>query len=252
MKVSRITYRPISVGLSLMGLVWFFLGSGGLSSCKKTEVNPRFSVLQFQIIHEFDFNSLELDPVQYVNEAGNQFSITDLKYYLSNIRLHHQDGTIFYDPNIYLVDVKNASSGFFKLDSIPPGFYTSISFDLGIDSSRNYAGSIANTMDNLNMAWPFVMGGGYHFLKFEGKFHSNNLPFGFAFHLGKSSSIIHYSLPLNRKLTYWNEHLVLHHNVDEWFKNPVSYDFNFMEPYSMSSDSVMKVIKTNGADVFSL
>lgn len=252
MEVKLRQSNSIAARLSLIVIVLIICCSKMLSSCGKTGVMPRFSSLHINLKHTVDGDSVYLDPYQYLNAAGNVYSITDLKYYISNIRLIGADGNLYYDEIIHYVDLSKTQSMSFVLDSIVPGLYSKISFDLGIDSTRNSTGSLTNTVDNLNMAWPITMGGGYHFLKFEGKFISNGSNYGFAFHTGKSKSIIHYEFDLNKKLNYWNEHITLNHNLSEWFKNPTTYDFDFFEPYTMNDDSVMQVVQINGQDVFSL
>lgn len=249
---SILTYLN-SIKAKLIVIIFLIIfGSNFISSCKKTEVPPRFSSLIIEINHDVDGAAVVLDPFQFVNESGNVFSITDFKYYISNFCLTATSGEIYLDPNIYLVDIKKMESLSFILDSISPNTYNSISFDLGLDSVHNCTGALLNTIDNYNMSWPLPMGGGYHFLKFEGKTWLNGSPVGFAFHLGKNANKIHYSFEINKKMTFWNEKLVLHHNLNEWFKNPMSYNFEWHELYTMNNDSVMQVVKLNGMDVFSL
>lgn len=223
-----------------------------LSSCEKTGVMPQFSSLKISIHHVIDAEDLELFPIQYMNESGNTYSITDMKYYVSSIKLTKQNGDIYFDQQIHYIDIKKTNSLSFVLDSIEPGKYIKIEFDLGIDSVRNQTGFLLNTVDNLNMAWPVSMEGGYHFLKFEGKYNINSVPYGFAFHLGKSKAIIHYEINLNKGLYYWNEELILKHDLNEWFKTPSNYNLEVDEPYIMNSDSLINVIRQNGFDAFSL
>lgn len=223
-----------------------------LFSCKKHEFNPTSAKLEINLKHSVDEALLEFFPKEYTNEAGNTFSVTDLKYYLSNFRLISNSGLVYYDKNIYYVDAKNPNSLILHLDSIQPATYTTISFDLGIDSNRNVTNFLPNTIENYNMAWPTTMGGGYHFMKFEGNYLDGVNTYGFAFHIGKSKLIAHFNLVLNKDLIYWNEKITLNHNLNEWFKNPLKYDMTIYETYSMDNDSVMEVIKTNGLDAFSL
>lgn len=244
--------HSILTGVNLFVIILIICCLNYLSSCEKTGVNPQFSYLTLDIKHSIDGEEIQYDPFQFLNEAGNSYSITDIKYYLSNITLIAENGETHYDNGIYYVDIRKENTLNILIDSIKPGKYVKMNFDLGIDSARNLTGYLPNTLDNLNMAWPVPMGGGYHFLKLEGEFLDGSTPYGFAFHLGKSKMIIHYSLQLNKSLTYWNEKLTLKHNVSEWFKNPLTYDFMIHEPYSMNSDSVMQVVTYNGADVFSL
>lgn len=223
-----------------------------LSSCQKTGVMPQFSALTIFIRHVVDEEELKLFPIQYVNESGNSYMVTDLKYYLSNIKLTQLNGDVYFDSQIHYVDIKKMNSLSIQLDSIKPGKYIKLEFDLGIDSIRNQTGYLSNNVDNLNMAWPVSMEGGYHFLKFEGKYITNSIPYGFAFHFGKSKAIIHYEINLNKSLFYWNEELVLKHNLNEWFKTPKNYNLEIDEPYIMNSDSLINVIRQNGFDAFSI
>jgi hypothetical protein len=120
-----------------------------LSSCEKTGVMPQFSSLKISIHHVIDAEDLELFPIQYMNESGNTYSVTDLKYYVSSIKLTKQNGDIYFDQQIHYVDIKKTNSLSFVLDSIEPGKYIKIEFDLGIDSVRNQTGFLLNTVDNL-------------------------------------------------------------------------------------------------------
>lgn len=235
--------------------IFFLLISGQallFSNCNKIEQAPRYAKLEVNLLHMVGESELLMNSLQYTNEAGNNYGVTDLKYYISNITLKAVSGNHYYNPGIYYVDIKQAHTLSILLDSIPPGKYSVLSFDLGIDSERNLTGFLPNTLNNINMSWPVSMGGGYHFLKFEGNFEEAASTYGFAFHLGKSLMRIHYDLQFNKEFKYWNETLQLKHDISEWFKNPVTYDFSIHEPYSMFSDSVMQVVKNNGADVFKL
>jgi hypothetical protein len=50
---------------------------------------------------------------------------------------------------------------------------------------------LSTTLDNLNMAWPTAMGGGYHFLKMEGHYlDSLNTNQGYAIHIGKNENLM--------------------------------------------------------------
>jgi hypothetical protein len=220
-------------------------------SCDKTNIPPEYAKLKISLFHHFEGDKLELSPKYYVDEAGDSINVTDLKYYLSNITLISKEGKVFHDLDIFYVDVKQPQSLLLLIDSIPPGDYQDMYFNLGIDEDRNFPYSLPNTLNNINMIWPELMGGGYHFMKLEGQFKLNGNNFGYAFHLGKSKSRIDYNLSINKSLKYWNEKIVLNHDVSEWFKNPLNYDFAIHEPYSMSSDSVIGVLKLNGSDVFS-
>ena len=70
------------------------------------------------------------------------------------------------------------------LDKIPAGNYDSISFTFGISEEKNQSLMFVNPPESY-MFWPELLGGGYHYMKLNGKWEnleSNILPFNF--HLG--------------------------------------------------------------------
>lgn len=237
-------------GLSLAFVLGLLFHS--ITSCDKDQIQPKEAKVKIDIRHYFENEELQLIPVMYINENGDTINVTDLKYYISEITFKNDNGITYRDLDIHYVDVKQPSSLQVFVDSVPPGKYDKMIFSLGIAEERNISNSLPNTMNNVNMAWPDLMGGGYHFLKFEGQFLLNGQFYGYAFHLGKSKHKIVYELDLNKNLIFWNEQIVLKHDVSEWFKSPILYDFEIHEPYSMDNDSVMGVVKLNGSDVFSL
>lgn len=238
--------RELSLAF-ILGLLFLFF-----TSCDKQNIGPKEAKLKLNVAHHFDDQSVELAPVQYINENGDTITVNDVKYFISGISFTTADGDVFRDLDIHYIDIKQPLSYQLIIDSIPPGFYKKMNFSLGIDEARNISNALPNTMNNVNMAWPDLMGGGYHFLKFEGQFLIDGQFYGYAFHLGKNKHRIDYELNLNKNFKYWNEELFLYHDLSEWFKSPVLYDFEIHEPYSMDNDSVMGVVKLNGSDAFSL
>jgi len=124
---------------------------------------------------------------------------------------------------------------------------------LGIDSTRNKIFALPATTDNLNMAWPDIMGGGYHFIKLEGYYIDTiNVKRGFAVHLGKNTNLasIKISHPMSQKTA--NQKYVLAFDVNEVFTNPYIYNFNIDNNYTMADAGAMLKIKTNISDAFKI
>lgn len=118
---------------------------------------------------------LVLNKENYSNAAGEQFNISTLQYFVSNIRLRRTDGTEYIvrqDSSYFLVNESNPASHSVRL-KIPAGDYNRLTFVLGIDSLRNTmdiskrTGVLdpANAMDN-GMYWGW--NSGYIFFKMEG------------------------------------------------------------------------------------
>ncbi|MBI2258587.1 MAG: hypothetical protein HYU67_06765 [Flavobacteriia bacterium] len=219
-------------------------------SCSKSE-QKLVAKVKINFTHQLGSDYINFDPHTYTNEAGNMFTLTDLHYYISNITLFSNEfSDSIVDSQIHYLDLKKSETLFFELNDIPLGKYTSLHFDLGIDSARNVFAYLDNTIENQNMIWPEPMGGGYHFMKLEGRYLLNGSYYGYAFHLGKSKMRIHYELPLNKEIKNTSDKIEIVHDILEWFKNPLTYDLTIHEAYSMNNDSVMNVLKKNGQDVF--
>ncbi|MEP6713265.1 MAG: MbnP family protein [Ferruginibacter sp.] len=96
----------------------------------------------------------------YQNTFGEAYTISKLKYYISNVRLNN-----FEEPESYhLIDAFSSDS--FSI-ALPAGSYTNISFLLGVDSIKNCSGAQSGALDPLNdMFWTW--NSGYVMFKLEG------------------------------------------------------------------------------------
>ncbi|MCS6967058.1 MAG: hypothetical protein RMJ44_02640 [Cytophagales bacterium] len=149
-------------------------------SCHK-EVQPEFDPSKRGfILLEFDnvvgTRDLELNRGVYRNAAGEDFTVTQLLYYVSNIRLKKADGTEYVvpqDSSYFLVREHVPDTHVIRL-SVPQGDYIGVSFILGVDSLRSTM-DISRRQGVLNptdmtreegMYWTW--NSGYIFLRLEG------------------------------------------------------------------------------------
>jgi len=152
-----------------------FLGAstkdGGVTSLSKTGVD---------LIIKFDNvagdQDLVLNTKTYTNASGESFSISQLQYFVSNIKLQRTDGvefTVNQDDSYFLVQESNPSTQLIKL-KVPVADYRKLTFVLGVDSLRNTMNisrrtgvlDPASSMDN-GMYWSW--NSGYIFFKAEGE-----------------------------------------------------------------------------------
>ena len=112
---------------------------------------------------------LVFDSILYKNGSGQSYSVTMLKYYISNIKLRGIDRKIYENPNGYfLIDSYDPSASEIVLADLPAGDYDSLSFIVGVDSLHNCSGAQEGALDPANgMFWAWNTG--YIFLKMEGK-----------------------------------------------------------------------------------
>ncbi|MFT3674375.1 MAG: hypothetical protein QM781_00610 [Chitinophagaceae bacterium] len=155
-------------------------GSMLFATCKKEKITPpgnEHALTSMSV--EFDNivggQNLILNTVNYTNAAGEQFNISLLQYYISNISLRRTDGsfyTVEQDSSYFLIKEADPATRFARF-KVPAGDYNQISFVLGVDSLRSTMDLSKRTgvLDpsaghDEGMYWGW--NSGYIFLKMEG------------------------------------------------------------------------------------
>ncbi len=226
---------------------------------KATTGNVTFSVEHFVGNVALEFDSQDYP---YTNEFGNEYKVTKLLYYLSDFKLHNSTETVGRDNNSsYLyINGKDSTDFTYTLEEVPNGEYTSATFYFGLDEDKVPFGELPATTENINMEWPTQLfaGGGYHYMKFEGKFMAaDTTEKGFATHAGPHTAQQHY---FQVTLNFTNPIVVngddnevkIKADLNNWYTNPNTWDFNnYTNGIMMNADAQMKLMQ-NGNDVFSL
>ena len=221
------------------------------SSCEKDDDDPTAeTILNINIGYNVDGAAVIFDSVIYMNEAGSNYSISKLHYYLSGFRFIKNDGAVDAD-DVFYIDIRNAETSKLSFQNFTPGNYSAVQFVIGVDSAHNITDELPNTLENLNMAWPEPMGGGYHHMKLEGHFMSEGAMHGYAMHLGLNKYSVNVELDkLFTVVLNTSNEIKLNMNINEWFRDPQVYDFNVDGNYSMGSMPAMMKLSANGVDVF--
>lgn len=155
------------------------LSAGILTSCKKETASEYNSNTKAALSVEFDnitgSSDLELNTGTYTNATGENFTVTKLKYYVSNFVLTNTNGAQFTVPQdscYFLIDESDETTHEPVLH-VPEGEYKTLTFTLGIDSARNAADISIRTgvLDPAAAASNMYQGlnKGYIFFKMEGK-----------------------------------------------------------------------------------
>ncbi len=224
-----------------------------ISACKKDndeEPAPTSNTLSVQLTFNHDGTPLMFDTIMFQQAAGYQMSITRLQFYISNIRLIKEDSTLVDISDYQYVDARDGTTHSFKLTLPETGHYIGLKLEVGLDSAHNITDALPAQTIHQNMAWPEMMGGGYHFMKFEGQYVDSTGTYGYAMHVGTNPYLVNCVVPDHFNLTAGTNSLVLAMNVNEWFKNPALYDFNIDGNYSMGVMAAMMKLKQNGTDIF--
>lgn len=137
-----------------------------ISSCQKTPaIEEKTGTVKVTIKNTVKGNPMVLNTGTYTNPFGEQYSISKFKYYLSNVSV---TGNTINPVNgrYYLIDQSIPASLSFSFPA-PVKTYASVSFMIGVDSTRNVSGAQTGALDPLNdMFWTW--NSGYIMAKMEG------------------------------------------------------------------------------------
>jgi hypothetical protein len=267
--IQTISYRRAWILAVVM-----FLPSFVITSCCKTDDNEpdRTGRLKLAFAHYINGDQIIYDTLVYHNAAGNPYLVSEIQYFISDIVLYGQNGSIITiedSGGIFYVDTDIPETRTREIpDKIPAGNYDSVSFTFGISAQKNISGRFVNPPESY-MFWPENLGGGYHYMKLNGKWlepgqTSVTTPFNCHMGIGQiyysyPDSIIGFvhndfrvSLPGSAFIMNEDQQKVLSltMNVEEWFRDPYIYDFNYWGGSIMQNQEAMDQLKKNGYNVF--
>ena len=250
MKTLSVRYFIVFIGLIL------FL----FTSCKKDQQPaptpaPAATPVQgidLSITYKVDAAVLMSNDFMYQTQAGYTYSITKLVYFISRVCLIKADSSMLPLNKYMYVDAFISGTNKVIFANIPEGNYIGMKFNIGLDSLQNMTDSLPATADNINMQWPQMMGGGYHVIKLEGYYKDSTGTNGFAMHVGTNACLVPIKIfkPIVvSKNAKTGVGLVM--NINEWFRDPNTFDFDKDGNYIMGNSAAMKKFAQNGVDVFS-
>jgi hypothetical protein len=227
-----------------------------INACSNNEdviISPKVNLV-IQINHLVDDQPLQLNNRIYRNAFGNTYSIETLKYFISHFELSGEfDEEILVDE-VHYVDITSAKTLRFKSETtIPLLDYTNIKLVYGLNEADNVTGAFPNPPEN-NMEWPIMMGGGYHYMKLEGKFDSAAIVKNYQTHTGPTNGNQNYislDLPIT-SITNTGDELILQLNYDlnKWYEKPNTIDLNDMKMIMPNQEKQM-LLKENGQNTIS-
>jgi len=234
-----------------------------ITSCKKDDVKS--VAPQFVFRHYVDGAELHRGVMNYTNLAGNLYQVDELQYFISEITLKTADGQIIpisADSAIHYVDPDIPSSlTWSPADLIPVTDYASISFVFGINEAKNKTGLFVNPPQR-DMFWPDMMGGGYHYMKMNGKWKATGDTIkAFNFHLGigmnKEKTVFYQNyfkvtLPLDIHACLVSNKFIITMNIEKWFETPNAWNWNVIGGQIMNNQEAMQKARENGVNAFQI
>lgn len=248
-------------------------------SCKKKEEpakeeEKKTGKIEFFFEHNVNNEKLQCDTLKYINSSGNKYMVNEVQYFISNVQLISpaKDAVLIDDwKAIHYIDTDIEETQKWQIyDPIPSGHYDSIAFIFGLNEADNKSFIFVNPPER-DMFWPSALGGGYHYLKLNGKWlNSQQLLQPFDFHLG-IGQIYNSTTPIVDSITgFIHNHfkitlpvsfeikagqltkIKISMNISSWFNTPHDFDLNYWGGYIMQNQEAMQKAKENGFDVFSI
>ena len=139
--------------------------------------------------------------------------------------------------------------------------YNGLGLIFGFQADDNITGEYLN-LNSAGWSWPDMLGGGYHFMKLEGKFISaNSDTISYAYHMGTAREITmsdttfhdnHIFIKIDTIFDLTNSATInLKVNLEEWLKNPNTWDFNQYSQMLMSNYDAQIMMRENGSTIIS-
>ncbi|MEZ4905544.1 MAG: MbnP family protein [Spirosomataceae bacterium] len=142
---------------------------------KETEIGPNdTNTLALTFENRVGTQPLVLGTTIYKNASGEDFNVTTFNYFVGNIALKTEDGSVLkLTDQYFLIRAADTKTSVVELKNIPAANYTEISFMVGVDSTKSVSEvgqrtgvlDIASYTDD-NMYWSW--NSGYIFMKLEG------------------------------------------------------------------------------------
>ena len=250
--------------------IWVILFTLLAAACSKRNEKAE---IDLNIGYEINGKPLVTDTLCYVNEAGNTFLITEIQWFLSNLELKNETGdwtTLLQRDlldtaginRIFYLDTNIPESQTLHTQPLPIGHYTALRFTFGLDETDNQTGLFSDPPES-EMFWPDFLGGGYHYMKLNGKYLNSEdrlAPLAIHLGIGQNEDCTEFyqnyfivELPIDFHIVANAEnYLDLTMVIDNWFRNPHTIDFNEFGSHIMQNQTAQRLLNGNGKDVFKI
>ncbi len=241
--------EQLRFSLFILVLPFFFI------SCEK---KPESGNLTINLVQHIAGKSLILNEWVYKSPAGHPYKLRRLQKIYSDFELIDIDGnSVAFSMKHYFELGRNDTKSF-VLKNIPPGTYNKIRFVFGLDENKNKENAYPTELDMINFKWPAILGGGYHYMRFEvtadslgtGKIKDFNLHTGPTY---GNQNYLRVTLEMEEMIIDGNNYSMdLKMDLNEWLQNPEIYDFERFGFGIMDKQEAQEILKANGATVFSV
>lgn len=164
MKKNSTTYQA-----SLIAFVFLAICFMSIISCKKSKPTTAMGTFYFHIHSNIDTNEVDDKTVLYRDAGGRHFGLSIAQFYLSNIKIHNVNGSIYTFAGVHIL--KYIDSEVYLIGNAPVGTYDYVNFEVGLDPATNALtpASFTNNgyISNAEM-WFGNTSQGYMYMKLQG------------------------------------------------------------------------------------
>jgi hypothetical protein len=218
----------------------------GLASCKKKKTNTTnansttnstetAADITVYLKNVIDSKKINFGVLEFANKAGNTYSVSELKYYISEISFTKDDGKIVSSTQVSLIDAADTKMQSFNIKQLPNGTYTKMKFYIGVGSLQNHSGLQEGALDPINgMFWTWNTG--YIFFKHDGQFiDSTGVTKGVSFHLGTDVAYAKIEIPVNFGIIGKAKNVYLKFDLNKLYETPNLINFDFGNNHQSTS-----------------
>ena len=223
-------------------------------SCDKEEENISLTLKFTHNWNGVPVTNQDFNTFKFTTANGENISIERLRYLISNISLAEESAN-----NHFLIDVGKNAENLFPIKDVLSN-NNKLTFTFGLTDSENIDGSYQD-LNSVNFNVPGMLGGGYHYMQFDGKYKdTNNQDANFNYHVIRA---VDTSDPTNLKFEDTsftldlgiieiknNTTIEISMNIAEWFTNPNTWDLNVLNTVLMPNFEAQKQMSANGKTVF--
>lgn len=202
-----------------------------------------------------DFNT-----IKFTNKNGEKISIERFRYLISRISIIPKSiAHIMRGFETNFIDLKE-QKGLIMNTTAHEGVHV-FSFQFGFTDDDNKDG-IYPDLNSEIFNVPAMLGGGYHYMQFDGKYlDTNNLEQPFNYHairainktvtpnITKDTS---FKVDLGEVNIASDVEIEIKMNIAQWFENPNTWDLNQLNTVLMPNYNAQLLMSENGKSVFSL
>ena len=207
-----------------------------------------------------DVTRLDFNELKFVTENEDTLSIVRLRYLLSEFTFTHESGVITTIEGYNLVDLTNEENlSFATTENILPGNYT-VSFRFGFSDSANITEAYPD-LTTANFFVPPNLGGGYHYMQFDGRYLNNGDEMSFSYHTIRAFDTTGTNDPQDTSIEVrlgtvevlnGNTNINVQTDLYQWFSTPNLWDLNVLNTSLMGNYDAQIQMSQNGTNVFSL